>query len=84
MTTTIKLGQNGRVIIPADVRHRLNLKAGDELLVTLEDKRLVLETEGALLERLYRAVGEPPEGELVSEELLRERRDEAGREDGGR
>lgn len=84
MTTTIKLGQNGRVIIPADIRHLLGLKAGDELLVTLEDKRLVLETEGALLERLYRAVGEPPEGELVSEELLRERRDEAGREDGGR
>ena len=68
MTTTIKLGQNGRVIIPAEVRHTLNLKAGDELLVTLEDKRLVLETEG----------------ELVSNELLRERRDEARREDAER
>lgn len=80
MTTTIKLGQNGRMIIPAELRHGLNLKEGDELLVTLDNKRLILETEEALLERLYQAVGEPPEGELVSEELLRERREEARRE----
>lgn len=80
MTTTIKLGQNGRMIIPAELRHGLNLKEGDELLVTLDNKRLILETKEALLERLYQAVGEPPEGELVSEELLRERREEAKRE----
>ena len=80
MTTTIKLGQNGRMIIPAELRHGLNLKEGDELLVTLDNKRLILETEEALLERLYQAVGEPPKGELVSEELLRERREEARRE----
>ncbi len=80
MTTTIKLGQNGRMIIPAELRHNLDLKEGDELLVTLDDKRLILETEAALLERLYQAVGEPPEGKLVSDELLRERREEARRE----
>ena len=80
MTTTIKLGQNGRMIIPAELRHSLNLKEGDELLVTLDNKRLILETEEALLERLYQAVGDPPESELVSEELLRERREEARRE----
>ena len=78
------MGQNGRVIIPADIRHALDLKAGDELLVTLEDKRLVLEIEGAQLAQLYRAVGDPPVGELVGEALLCERRDEAGRGDAGR
>lgn len=80
MTIIVKLGQHGRMIIPAEVRHTLGLKEGDELLLSIGDKRLVLETEEALLERLYRAVGEPPEGELVSEELLRERREEAKRE----
>ena len=79
-TTILKLGQNGRIIIPADVRRNLDFKAGDELLITIDDKRLILETEAALLARLYRAAGSPPEGELVSDTLLRERRDEAARE----
>ncbi len=80
MSTILKLGQNGRMIIPAELRHSLDLKEGDELLVTVEGKRLVLETEAALLERLYATVGEPPEDELVSDELIRERREEAQRE----
>ncbi len=80
MTITVKLGQNGRMIIPAEIRHGLNLKEGDELLITTDNKRLILETEEALLERLYLAVGESTEGELISEELLRERREEAKRE----
>lgn len=69
------------MIIPAELRHNLELKEGDELLVTVEGKRLVLETEAALLERLYSTVGEPPEGELVSDELIRERREEAKHEE---
>ncbi len=80
MNTILKLGQNGRMIIPAELRHNLELKEGDELLVTVEGKRLVLETEAALLERLYATVGEPSEDELVSDSLLRERREEAERE----
>jgi AbrB family looped-hinge helix DNA binding protein len=68
------------MVIPAELRHNMGLKEGDELLVSVEGKRLVLETEAALLERLYATVGEPPEGELVSESLMRERREEAQRE----
>lgn len=81
MNHTIKLGQHGRMIIPAEVRHTLGLKEGDELLLSTGDKRIVLETQEAILERLYTAVGQPPEGKLVSEELLRERREEATLED---
>lgn len=80
MGTILKLGQNGRMIIPAELRRSLDLKEGDEFLVTVEGKRLVLETEAALLERLYATVGNPPEGELVSDALLRERREDAERE----
>ena len=39
------------------------------------------EADKVLLELLYEAVGNPPNGELVSEELLRERRKEASSED---
>ena len=81
MSTILKLGQNGRMIISVELRHNLELKEGDELLVTVEGKRLILETEAALLERLYSTVGEPPEGELVSNELIHERRKEAKRDE---
>ena len=65
------MGKNGRMVIPAELRHSMGLREGDELLVTVEGKRLVLETEAALLDRLYVTVGEPPEDELVSESLMR-------------
>lgn len=65
------------MIMLAEVRHVLGLKEGDELLLSVGDKPRSLETEKALLQRLYQAVGEPPQDNLVSEELLRERRDDA-------
>lgn len=39
------------------------------------------EADAKLLECLYQAVGKPPEGELVSETLLGERREEASKEE---
>lgn len=39
-----------------------------------------LSEEQALLDQLYAAVGEADEGALVSESLLKERREEAARE----
>lgn len=76
----IILSQNGRVSIPKELRQELELKDGDELLVTVEGKRLVLESETALLERLYKSVGTPSNETLVSEALIAERRAEAERE----
>lgn len=73
------MGLNGRVVIPASMREALNLKTGDALVATVEGKRLVLATESALLRQLYNAAGSP-EGELASDELIRERREEARRE----
>ena len=71
------VGQNGRVVIPAELRRELKLEQGDVLSASVEAGRLVLQTEAALLEQLFEIVGEPPEGELVSETLIRERREAA-------
>jgi AbrB family looped-hinge helix DNA binding protein len=77
---SLRIGKNGRIVIPANLREVLGLSENDPVVATLEGKRIILETEEALLERLYQMVGPAPEGELVSEELIRERREEAQRE----
>ena len=76
----LRISQNGRISIPKEMRQALGLEDGDEVLVSVEGKRLIIESEAALLERLYATVGEPPEGEPVSERLLQERREEARHE----
>lgn len=38
----IKLAQNGRVVIPASCRKKLHLKAGEELVVRVENNELHL------------------------------------------
>ena len=77
----LHISQNGRISIPKEIRQELGLVDGDAVMVSVEGKRLILESEAALLDRLYTAVGQPPEGELVSNQLLTERREEAKRED---
>lgn len=78
--TNLQMGKNGRIVIPVNLRQTLHLGEGDTLVATVEGNRLILETEAALIERLYETVGPAPEEELVSEELIRERREEAKRE----
>jgi bifunctional DNA-binding transcriptional regulator/antitoxin component of YhaV-PrlF toxin-antitoxin module len=67
----LQLGKNGRLIIPVGFRQALQLSEGDTLIASLNGNRLILETEEALLERLYEAVGVRDEGELASDELIR-------------
>lgn len=78
---SLQIGKNGRMVIPISLRQALQLDEGDTLVATVEGNRLILETEAALLDRLYETVG-PNEGELVSEELIGERREEIEREQG--
>jgi AbrB family looped-hinge helix DNA binding protein len=41
--TTTRLSSKGQVVIPREVRRRLGLKPGAELLVTTEGRKIVLE-----------------------------------------
>lgn len=78
----MRIGLNGRVVIPAEVRHSLHLNEGDTLLLNVDEGagRLVLETEEAVIRRLRALAGPAPPGERASDTLLRERREEAVRE----
>lgn len=43
ISTTVKISSNGQVVVPAAIRRRLGLEAGDLLQVTLEGEVLRLE-----------------------------------------
>lgn len=78
MKTTIREG--GRLVIPAAYRKALGLKPGDEVLLTLEDGEIrVVSTRQAIARAqtlLHRYI---PKGRSLSEELIKERREEAAR-----
>lgn len=80
---TVRMGPQGRIVIPAPLRGEMELRDGDMLSVSLEDGRLVLERRSTLLERIqsrFRAT--VPRDRSLVDELLAERRQEAAREEG--
>jgi len=83
MPEPIRVGAQGRLVIPASLRRLMGIHAGDELIPVVEEGRLILATREALLADLQAefAAKVPPDVSL-SEELLAERREEAQREDG--
>ena len=76
----VKLGKQGRLVVPASLREALGLEAGAELVARVEEGRLVFEPKAAVMARL-RGRFARVEGSLAAE-LLEERRQEAVREAG--
>jgi AbrB family looped-hinge helix DNA binding protein len=81
---SISLGERGRIVLPAQLRRRLDLHPGDRLIVTVEEEggfRVVSARELARRMRgLYRDLAP---GRSLADELIAERREEARREDQG-
>jgi AbrB family looped-hinge helix DNA binding protein len=81
---TLHLGNRGRIVLPAEVRHRLDLKEGDRLILMVEAEGslcLISAQEAArrargLLRQMLPGLGD----RCLSEELIAERRAEAARE----
>ena|SRR5215207_7583753 len=80
-STRVRLGPEGRVVIPAAFRESLGLKEGDVLFARLEDGEIVLLTPEAAMRRAQAIVRQfVPEGVSLVDELIEERRREAKRE----
>ena len=78
---TVKLGSNGRLVIPAEYRKALGVEEGDELVVRFKDGELRLSTRKVALKRAQERVRRyMPEGVSLADELIRERREEAASE----
>ena len=73
-----KLGKGGRLVIPAEYRRTLGLKPGDELILVMDEGEVRLFTWQRAIQRAQALVRSyVPQGRSLSDELLRERRDEA-------
>lgn len=78
--TTVKMGDRGRLVIPAEVRRNLGLKAGDELRIEETDGELRVLPLATRVRRLRGAYKHLAPGRSLADELIAERREEARRE----
>jgi AbrB family looped-hinge helix DNA binding protein len=79
--TKVRLGPDGRVVVPAGYRNALNLKEGDVLFARLENGEIHLLTPTAAMHRAQAIVRKfVPAGVSLVDELIEERRQEATRE----
>jgi AbrB family looped-hinge helix DNA binding protein len=76
-----KVDSSGRIVLPADIRFRQHINAGDQVVITETDNCLQVRSfDQALLAARAIFAGLAPADVLLSEELIRERRAEAERE----
>jgi AbrB family looped-hinge helix DNA binding protein len=73
----VRVGPQGRIVIPAALREELGFGPGQELVARVEDGRLVLERREDVVRRLKGRFAHVPVGRMLSEELIAERREEA-------
>lgn len=77
MRYSIPLQENGRLILPADIRRALNLKKGDKVIIDTQGDRIELTTaqrERRRAQMLFRSF--IPSGEQLVDQLINERRAE--------
>jgi AbrB family looped-hinge helix DNA binding protein len=71
----MRVNQNGRVVIPANFRRALGIKAGDEVLLRIENDELRITTLKRRLEKAQRLVRKYIKpARALADELIAERR----------
>src|SRR5712692_9767571 len=79
--TKVRLGPDGRMVVPASFRDALGLKEGDVLFARIEEGEIHLLTPKAAMHRVQSMVRQfVPEGARLADELIEDRRREVERE----
>lgn len=73
----IRVGEQGRVVIPAEIRRALHLEVGSALIARVEADHLVLEKRESVLNRVQSRFAVIPADVNLADELITERRTEA-------
>jgi len=76
-----RIGEKGRIVIPASIRQELGVEVGDEVDLRIEDKELRISSLKAQIERAQASVRRYiAPGRMLSDELSTERREAAKHE----
>ena len=81
MALPVRLGPQGRLVVPVELRRELGLDEGSELAIRSDGQRLILEPRREVLRRLRRRFADVDDVSLAAE-LAADRAEEARREDG--
>ena len=77
---TVVLGQQGRVVIPSEVRAALGLAPGDQLHLHVQGDQMLLQRLQDAVRQLRRLASGVPAKRSFVDELLEERRQAAAQE----
>ena len=78
METRIQIHKGGRLVVPVKLRKALNIKAGDEVVVRLENDSIRLIPMQQAVNLAQKAVKQyVPKGVSLVDELIKARREEA-------
>lgn len=81
-TARVKLGQGGRIVLPAEFRHALGMEEGDTLFIHLREDGIEIQTPDANFNRIEAIARQYiPEGVSLVDQLLALRREEAEQEE---
>lgn len=78
--TEVRVGPQGRIVIPARMRERLGIGAGERLVARVEDGRVILEKREYVLKRVRGRFAGVSRDVSLADELISERRQEARRD----
>jgi AbrB family looped-hinge helix DNA binding protein len=78
----VRLGPQGRLVVPVELRRDLGLEEGTEMTIRSDGERLILEPRREVLRRLRRRFADAGEVSLA-DELAADRRGEARGESQG-
>lgn len=81
LSATVRVGSQGRIVIPAELRNAMGIEPGEVLVARVEGRTLVLESRAESIERIRKRFAHLRGGPSVVDELIAERRREAARED---
>ena len=79
-TTVVKIGQGGRIVLPAQIRRALGVTTGDDLILALSDGEVRMFTRREAIRRAQGMLKHLAPGRSLVDELIQERRAEAANE----
>jgi AbrB family looped-hinge helix DNA binding protein len=73
----VSINETGRIVIPAPIRKKLNLRKGDDLIVKLSEQNIInIQTSKQYLDKLQNLIKSKDKNLTLSEDLINMRKEE--------